>query len=317
MRIIALAVLLTIVQASPPVPRKATDNASSSSKNAKQESGNQQTPSGPATATPKTDKDSGEHPSDTYSQETVVIRESAPVPKPDKDRWDKAPVVFAGILVLIGAIGVCAAYKTLKAIERQALSMRRQTTHLRRSVIFARRSANAAKASADALINAERPWISASVQKNVKAIRRVEHGQPISVTDDISFFTFVVKNHGRTPAEIFAIRAKTERTKKGIDGGLASDGEPDYGVDILRHIKLLAPNEEWEPDLDTVNLFVSGDPNLQEIRDARLHVIFWGVVLYRDQFRPDVAHDTRFCYTYFQGLDTYRPSGPSQYTQYK
>jgi hypothetical protein len=46
------------------------------------------------------------------------------------------------------------------------------------------------------------------------------------------------------------------------------------------------------------------------------HIIFTGVVLYKDALNPTVIHETRFCYTYLQGLDDYRPSGPPQYTKY-
>jgi hypothetical protein len=226
-----------------------------------------------------------------------------------------SPVLTNWPLIAVAIWGILVARSTLIAIERQALSMRRQTTHLRRSVIFARRSANAAKASADALINAERPWITASVVKTVKNIPMIRNGESLGTFESVSFFDFVLKNHGRTPAEIFAVKAKTERTKNGIDGGFTDEGKPDYGVGELRHVSLLAPNETWGPDLFDINLYVRGDPNRPEIMDSKLYVIFWGVILYRDQFRPDV-HETRFCYTYLSALDDYRPSGPRQYTRY-
>jgi hypothetical protein len=35
-----------------------------------------------------------------------------------------------------------------------------------------------------------------------------------------------------------------------------------------------------------------------------------------DVLSPKVGHETRFCYTYLQELDDYRPSGPPQYTKY-
>lgn len=149
MKYFALAMLLAVLQTAPPVPRKAAGNASISSKNVKQDPGHQQAPSGPALATPQIDKRSGETPTDTHAQETIVIRESAPVPKAGKDWWDRAYVIFTGLLVIVGGLAVGYAVKTLRAIERQALSMRYQTTHLRNSVIQARKAANAAKRSAE------------------------------------------------------------------------------------------------------------------------------------------------------------------------
>jgi hypothetical protein len=202
-------------------------------------------------------------------------------------------------------------------LRNLAIAARENAEAAKRLAEISETTANAAKASADALVNAERPWITATVRRTVKDIPVVRDGMTVPNSHDlVSYFDFVLTNHGRTPAEIFAVRAKTERTKKGVDGGLASDMDPDYGLDVLQHVKLLAPGAEWVPDLDTVNLFVRGYSDLKEIRNTQLHLIFWGVVLYRDQFRPDMAHETRFCYTYLQGLDDYRPSGPRQYTKY-
>jgi hypothetical protein len=58
-------------------------------------------------------------------------------------------VVFTGFLVLVGAVGIGYAIKTLRAVEGQARSMRYQTTHLRNSVVQARKAANAANKSAE------------------------------------------------------------------------------------------------------------------------------------------------------------------------
>jgi len=145
MRYLVLTALLAVMQTAPS-PRKVPDSASGSSRNVKQGAADQQTPSVPAM--PPTDKHSAEAPAETHALENAVVRESVP-PKPRKDGWDKASVAFAGLLVGIGAYGVLMAKRTLKAIERQALSMRYQTTHLRNSVIQARRAANAAKKSAE------------------------------------------------------------------------------------------------------------------------------------------------------------------------
>jgi hypothetical protein len=121
MKLLVLVVLLTLMQVSIPVPPKAADASVASSKQVADDAANANT------------------------KEIVVIRE--PPPKPDY--WYRAYVIFTGALVIIGAMGVLYAVKTLRAIQRQALSMRRQTTHLRRSAIYARRSAIEAKRSAD------------------------------------------------------------------------------------------------------------------------------------------------------------------------
>jgi hypothetical protein len=78
---------------------------------------------------------------------------------------------------------------------------------------------------------------------------------------------------------------------------------------------MLAPQEEWQYD-ELLTLFHHTPEQMARIRSQQDHIIFTGVVLYKDALAPEVIHETRFCYTYLQGLDDYRPSGPSQYTGY-
>jgi hypothetical protein len=94
---------------------------------------------------------------------TVVVRESAPAAP---DWWYRTYVICTGLLVVVGAVGVHYAIKTLKAIQRQALSMRRQTTLLRQSANAAKISsdagligANASMKQAQHIVNSERPLL--------------------------------------------------------------------------------------------------------------------------------------------------------------
>jgi len=213
--------------------------------------------------------------------------------------WDKVispevlPIWIASIVAIIGiVVAVC----TLKAIRDEAKEIR--------SV------AEAARDNAAAQINAERPWVSASIRKTVKSIRQPNK----TAFEDASYFHFVLTNHGRTPAEIYAMDGEPKLTDQGIDGGLSH--EPDYSPNILKHVKLLAPNEEWMVEDVNLQTWHYSDSDKEGIRTDHLHVIFVGVVLYRDQFKRDVQRETRFCYTYMQGLGDYRPSGPPQYTKY-
>src|ERR1700690_1113584 len=91
-------------------------------------------------------------------QKPVKVAELPPVSV--KPGWrDDLALFFAGGLVGVGAYGVWMAKRTLKVVERQAVSMRRQTTHLKNSVVQAREAAQAAKRSTDALIASERAWV--------------------------------------------------------------------------------------------------------------------------------------------------------------
>lgn len=72
-------------------------------------------------------------------------------------------------LFIAGVTGIIVAVRTLKVLERQALSMRRQTTHLGKSVEAANRSADAALLNAQALINSERPWLLVTIEQRATA----------------------------------------------------------------------------------------------------------------------------------------------------
>jgi hypothetical protein len=303
------------MQAPSPVPRKAADSTTGSRQNVKKNPNAQQRPSDlPApvvnSIAAKPNEDGSRTPSDTNAKETIIIRE--PAPMAGGDGWNHVYVVFTGMLVGVGALGIWLARRTLKAIERQ-------TTHLRRSVVFARRSANATRKSVEALINAERPWV---VPKIRKAVRTFKPTKIEGIDDDmpdvkrVPYFAFIITNLGRTPAEIMAIKGQPEFTDEGMHGGLKDP--PDYGREtILRRVRMLAPRERWEYDgADLTTTFPDQQIMEQIHRTMTKHVIFKGQILYRDTFRPEVIHETRFCYTYLHPLDEWVSSGPPDHTKY-
>jgi|SRR5580704_1344361 hypothetical protein len=285
---------------------------------------------------------------DTFGQTVVVVNQPAPQ-RQENNNSSKSPGYFHELrapanlpnllLVVVGVVGIAVALLTLRTINNQVVEMRRQvdltfgqlramyetiaemsaqTNVLEKSVAAAEKNAAAAKDSAVALINAERPWVTATIRKTVVK------GAPYKRNDlpqdlykhDVSHFNFFLKNLGRIPAEIIAIRGDPQITDEGIDGGLSQTDEPDYGLPVvLQHAKMLAPQEEWEYDAQ-LTLFHYTPKQMERIRTMKDHIIFKGVVLYKDALSPDVTHETRFCYTYLQGLDDYHPSGPRQYTRY-
>ena len=131
MKMLVLAMVLAIsANSSPPVPRQtANDKTSQSSKNHRK-SNNGDGDSQPSSvnakdATPQADsKPNPATPSD--AGETINVTESPAVPT-GKDGWDKASVAFTGLLVIVGTIGICAAYRTLKAVEGQVQAIQTQT----------------------------------------------------------------------------------------------------------------------------------------------------------------------------------------------
>lgn len=149
MNFLAVAVLLTVLQAAPPVPSKTSDIPASSSSAVKKNPNKKQAISDTALSvqnanSTKTDQQPRDPPSQADEQKPVVILDRTPV-----SGWTKAYVILTGLLALVGALGVGYAIRTLRAVERQALSMRRQTTHLRNSVVQALKAATAAKRSAE------------------------------------------------------------------------------------------------------------------------------------------------------------------------
>jgi hypothetical protein len=131
MKTLALAVLLSIVQAASPVLRKAADSATSSGSNITSNSKSHQTPTHALSTAPEHTESAQARPEshDPFSAATkkaVVIREPASVPPTEPDWWYRFYVIFTGLLVAIGAIGVGCAVRTLQAIERQVGIMERQ-----------------------------------------------------------------------------------------------------------------------------------------------------------------------------------------------
>jgi len=119
-----LAVILIVCQTASPVPRQAADQTARSNNNVKNKAGNQHSQSGLSLPirdqTASDDQDKRNKPSNTNTEETVLIPEVAPVPI--KDRWDKASVILAGCLVIIGGFGVIYAIKTLDQVKAQAIA---------------------------------------------------------------------------------------------------------------------------------------------------------------------------------------------------
>jgi hypothetical protein len=193
-----------------------------------------------------------------------------------------------------------------------------------RQVVLAGVSARAAHRNAQALINAERPWVVPRIKRVVKLIDTVvtedgaNAGEPCK--RHVTYFTFHIKNHGRTPAEIISVRGYPEITYDGINGGFTDP--PDYGSKtIFRQVRMLAPDQTWVYEDVELNpwSYISTSQSLEkDLRESPYlaHIIFKGVILYRDAFRPTVTHESRFCYTYLCGLDNYRPSGPPEHTMY-
>ena len=133
MKILALAVLMAVVQAPLPVPRKATDNPAGTAADIQSKGENNQANSAPSPSTLKASgngpakTDGGEqHPND--AEHTVGISKLPPVTlNPAKrDAADWGYWVFNLLLVVVGVLQVILLHQTMKIVQRQTDIMGRQ-----------------------------------------------------------------------------------------------------------------------------------------------------------------------------------------------
>src|SRR5437667_10641716 len=153
MKYIALAMLLTVMQAPSPVPRKAPNHPARASQTVKQHRQTDQKPaaqpsSGIETVSPNPYQQNGQSITAPNAQESIRVRE-LPAVSVAKDWMDETAWAFSFALLIVGSFGVRAAFRTLKAIEKQADPMVQQIT-------VARDAANAAKENIVLLI-----WVGA------------------------------------------------------------------------------------------------------------------------------------------------------------
>jgi hypothetical protein len=203
---LVLTVFLTIVQAPPPVPREAAHDESRAGSNVNDDSNRHKNPSVPSPVenpiSTQANQQSGEKPSPTDTSEAISVCKCTPVPKSGKDWWDKTYIIFTGMLVAIGAVGVCAAIKTLKIL-------RRQTAVAIKAARAARDNAIAAKLAAQAAINAERARIDGEIIKakynsdtSSEEMEDAIFGKAPQQRD----LTIQVFNRGRSPARLSSLK---------------------------------------------------------------------------------------------------------------
>jgi hypothetical protein len=311
MKYLTLAVLLTVMQASPPVPRKTANTTASSSQHVKQNAENNQSPTQVQSPIQNKDapqdQDKDHNPADAEVKQNIVIRECAPAPKPGTDNWYHAYVVFTGALVVIGAIGAGYAVKTLRAIERQAKANEDQLTEIQQSaektdrMIYltaqqaensraateaAKESADAAKASViqtkasvDAVVSSERAWV-------VPEVQWFRKGRTKTAGNNTELLvSLICKNYGRVPAWITDTRVRAIVVR----GLIPSEPDtPDNAWEQLPSYRLLIPNDPTEYS-------VLWRPLADGWAEPADFTLIYGFVRYRDIFGP--GKESWFGYT--------------------
>lgn len=152
--------LLGLMQTALPAQRKATDTNTGSNYSVHNDPAAKQKPANPTLPvknadSSQTNKQTRDTPSNPTDHITVIVQ-----PPTSVSGWEKAYVIFTGLLVAIGAIGGGYAIKTLRAVERQAKATEDQLIETQkageesgRSSVFARNAVMVSE-RADILLDA-------------------------------------------------------------------------------------------------------------------------------------------------------------------
>jgi hypothetical protein len=294
MKYIVLAVLLTVMQASPPVPRKATDPSNRTAQNVAKEPGSdkaptQQTPTVVHSITTAPDKNGSHGPGAEDTQKPTTISELPPV-SVTKDRWDRIYIIFTGILMVVGIFGVYAAYKTLgeikaqrEAMQGQLTTMHGQLTQMESTVKQTDRliektgiAADAAKVSAD---------IAARVSIPTLVVEKFGFGYTgsASMAAILQYpnVEVVIKNYGQTPAFLrsWTIIFTCEELPE-------ISVYADYpGSGIVLEKEVVKPGEAYTlPKLEMFKRQNFSDDDIKAILNREKLFIAYGYICYGDLF---------------------------------
>jgi hypothetical protein len=270
MKVLIVAVLLAVMQTSPPIPRKTADSPARAAAQINDKAKAQHSP--PTQTPPIKDEHSavesnkpGDEPTHENTQKAITVRELPPV-SVTKDWADYTSLFFAGLLVGAGIVGIGFGYYTLKAI-------RRQTEHL---------------------VSSERAWIQ---------VPEVMLGQKLSFVtpSQTPFFIWLhpyILNNGRTHARITRIIARAEILDKVENSDSPRPPQlPEHPqfrpMDTLieRNINL-APKE----GINWINVFITRE-DLERIKAREAFLYIYGRIDYVDV--SETERHTGFCKLYW------------------
>jgi hypothetical protein len=276
MKLLTLAVLLAVMQTPAPVPRKAADPNDRTPRNVKSNSDGEKAPSQqppsivkPISAAP--DQRDSHTPTAENAQQPVTVLELPPV-SVMKDWMDRLYIFFTGVLIIVGSLGVWAAFRTLRAIGQQADQMVIQNTKLEESIGVARESVQI-------IINKER----ARIRVEVSEPPRLYPHDAIGELNELSYKIFC---EGPTPAFIVNAYANLKvsdsklpsETKTNVPGSLPAVLHPNTEGRTISAYLWQKFDEDLEPLLVNHKLF--------------LH--FHGIIEYVDVF--ETPRYTKFRY---------------------
>ena len=270
MKYFALAVLLAVMQASPPVPRRAADN-------------------------------SQQHTEDAQHTVGVSKLPTVTVTPPKRDWADWGYWAFSALLVIVGALQIVLLCWTLRVIRRQAAEMIRQRILMRRQwttmtdqlkeftaqtvllgnyVEATRDGVTAAKKSADALINSERSWVMVDVEWEGPTGHLINLSSstpdPNQVYQTQIYVNLICVNRGKSPAWVVERIAKAEIAGAFYGPNLSAVNDSEIDRRLISLGMAGTPEARTE---QSIKLYAPGSP-------GNKYVLVYGVVKYRDAFTP-------------------------------
>ncbi len=203
---------------------------------------------------------------------------------PDPPKWYAAFEQPDGMLVIVG-IATC-------------LIIGWQSCETRKAAKGTQKAANAALLNAQAVINAERAWITVTPHigsPKFYPLREKTAPIPDDLVDVLPIahlFAGKLVNVGKTPAKIEAAAIRYIRTSTHPS---ELDATPDYG-EISERVMFVFPNE-----VNTISAQLSPIPTMTQaqidaVQDEKEFLYAFGIVKYRDVYGE--SHETRFGYFY-------------------
>ena len=288
-----LAMLLTVSQASTPIPGKAPNSTAQTSKKIKQNSTRHEKPTAQsptavnAAATQNSQSKSATKGAESQSQ-TVSVREFPSMSiKRDRADW----IAWGGgiALVIVGGCGVLAALKTLRSIETQTRQMKEYVIATKDGVKAAQASAEAAIISAKAA--QDTLYLTQAADIQIEGINLTPKG-PITGDTEV---VMVVRNFGPTAAEDL-----TSTLTLGIKGRPLGPVNPRSDIPVA-----IGAGQPFNMGFERLRHTLTTE-DLAMVLAERLELRIWGAITYKDVFGGSYVIDCE---------GTYRPKDSAFYIE--
>lgn len=270
MKISVLAVILSIIYAAPPVPRKTPDSPASASGKAQSDTKRENTPVANLPAVVDGNASQADNPHgngkgghDTEHSITISKLPSVTVDTPKRDWADWGTWFFNFLLVVVGGL--------------QAWLLRRTYTTMKSQLNEMQTQANTMKGQLGTTINAERAWVMVELRKDA------EYDYAIEVT-----------NMGRTPAHIISYELRYTCLVEGITDVSEYDGDLVGRTEVNRFIAAGGNAKIGEP----FHIMEYMWDDLREINSSAKTAVFHGWVHYRHMFSTELECYADFCYSF-------------------